>query len=138
MVIHCDVALQCNATPDQLRAVGAALWRWSLGAGVSPARCLDDQVLADLIDGKLPAAGLLSRGAQRPGVRLQVRDEVSRDRRAAIAGLRRELPADAVEDVVVDGVSWNRRDDGHQPALGLSQAPVASPRFGRKCEDDDE
>ena len=131
MSIDCDVILQWNANPRELRAVGGALWRWCNGGagGAGPYQSLDNQAIADLIDGKLPASGRTSRQAERRGVRLRVRDEVSRDRREAIAHLRRELPAAAVEDVVVDGVSWNCAGDGSNPSLDLDAGlqPVPSP-----------
>ena len=44
------------------------------------------------------------------GVHLQVRDEISQDRQATIDSLRHSIPAKGVEDIVVDGTSWNRID----------------------------
>jgi len=105
MSVNCEVTLQWGATPEQLTALGIALWRWCVGAagetGIYQYR--DSQALADLIAGNLPRSGR----AERRGVHFRVRDEVSHDRQAAISRLRLELPAEGVEDVVVDGTSWN-------------------------------
>jgi DNA-binding transcriptional LysR family regulator len=110
MTVKCDVILQWNATPDQLAALGAALCRWCRrtagGAGVYP--YLDDQALADLIAGKLPATVPTPRRPDQRGVCLSVRSEVSQDRQATIASLRQVIPAEGVEDILVDGKSWNR------------------------------
>ena len=59
MSIHCDVILQWDASPQQLTAVGAALWRWCNRAPEASGiyQCLDNQILADLIAGKLPPPG---------------------------------------------------------------------------------
>jgi hypothetical protein len=104
MSIKCDVIVQWNATPEQLSALGAALWRWCTRApGQTGAyQRLDNQALADLIAGKLPT----SRQAER-GVHLYVRDEISQNRRATIDSLRREMPAVGLVDIMVDGASWN-------------------------------
>jgi hypothetical protein len=108
MSINCDIVLQWSATPEQLRALGAALWRWGIGAAGDTGiyQYLDNQALADLIAGKLPA----SSQAERQGVHFRVRDEASHDRQATIDSLRREIPAKGVEDIVVDGTSWNLID----------------------------
>jgi hypothetical protein len=38
---------------------------------------------------------------------LLVRDEVSPNRQTTIDSLRREIPAAALVDIIVDGASWN-------------------------------
>jgi hypothetical protein len=108
MPINCDVILQWGATSEQLRALGAALWRWCnrVAGSTGIYQYLDNQALADLIAGELPA----SRQTQRRGVHLWVRDEVSHDRQATIDSLRREVPLNGVEDIVVEGMSWTRID----------------------------
>jgi hypothetical protein len=110
MSITCDVIPQWHATPEQLTALGAALWRWCSGTagGAGIYQHLDNQALADLIARKMPGPGHTSRPAERRGVYLRVRDEASRDRQATIDSLRREIPAGGVEDILVDGKSWNR------------------------------
>ena len=104
MSIKCDVILQWGATPEQLAALGAAWWRWCIRAagGTGLSQYLDNQVLADLIPGRLPASST----ADRRGVHFRVWDEVSLDRQATIDSLRREIPALGVEDIVIDGTSW--------------------------------
>jgi hypothetical protein len=110
MAVKCDVILRWNATPEQLTALGAALGRWCRrtagDAGVSPYP--GDQALADLIAGKLPATAPTPRRPEQRGACLSVRDETSQDRQATIAALRAVIPAESVEDILVDGKSWNR------------------------------
>jgi hypothetical protein len=110
MSINCDIILQWNATPEQLTALGAALWRWCNGAAGATGiyQFLDNQALADLLAGKLPATAQTPWQAERRGVHFRVRDEASPDRQAALASLRQEMPAEGVEDILVDGKSWNR------------------------------
>jgi hypothetical protein len=109
MPIYCHVIPQGGATPEQLTALGAALWRWCTrtagAAGIY--QYLDNQALADLIAGRLPPSGQPLRQDERRGAHFRVRDGAFRDRRAAIDSLRREVPAGGVEDIVVDGTSWN-------------------------------
>ncbi len=108
MAINCDVILHWTATPDQLKALGAALWNWCNrtggNTGIYPS--LDNQALGDLIAGKLP----LSSQAERWGVPFRIRDEVSSNKRVTLDSLRREIPARGVKDIVVDGQSWNLSD----------------------------
>jgi hypothetical protein len=112
MSITCDVILQWGATPEQLTALGAALWRWCTRAagttGIYP--YLDNQALADLLAGKFPASSQTSRQAERRGVHFRVREEAPHNRQATIDSLRREIPAKGVEDLLVDGKSWNLID----------------------------
>ncbi len=124
MPFFCDIILRGDATPEQLKAIGAALWHWCSGPGphAGPYRSLNDQTLADLIDGKFPALSQ-PRRAEPQEVRLRVWDEASQDRRTTIAKLRRELPAAAVDDVVIDGISWNCIATGSNPVLDLTPWP---------------
>src|SRR5687767_6037861 len=112
MSINCDIILQWGATTEQLRALGAALWPWCnrRAQDTGTYQFLDNQALADLIAGRLPASSQPSRQAVQRGVHFWVRDEASHDRQATIDSLRREIPALGVEDVVVDGRSWNLTD----------------------------
>jgi hypothetical protein len=109
MSIHCDLILSWSATPEQLTALGTALWRWcNRPAGRTRIyQYLDNQFLADLIAGKFPASSQTPGQAER-GVHFWIRDEASADRQATIASLRRKLPAQGVEDIVVEGQSWNQ------------------------------
>jgi hypothetical protein len=108
MAIRCDITLRERATEEELRALGAALWGWcarrSGAAGLY--QRLDNQVLADLIGGRFPSP--LQTPPQAESVtRFSVRDAVSRDPAEALVILRRDIPAAAVEDLVVAGTSWN-------------------------------
>lgn len=110
MSINCDLTLQWGATPAELKALGTALWRWHKqhvtgDSGIYQA--LDNQALADLIAGKLPVPSQTARPAERRGVQFRFRDETSHDCQATIACLRREIPAQGVENIMVDGTSWN-------------------------------
>jgi len=109
MSVSCDIILQWSATPAQLMAVGDALWRWcTLTAGAAGVyQYLDSQALADLIAGKLPMPGARPRPNDPPGIHFRVRDEASQDRQGTIDSLRREMPTAGVEDVMVEGASWD-------------------------------
>lgn len=122
MSIHCDVTLRWGATPGQLRALGAALWRWSIrgSAGTGMYQHLDDQVLADLIDGQFPAIMQTPPQAE-SAIQFSIRDEVSQDPEATLASLRRAIPAEGVEDIVVGGISW------HLITRGRATGPVRPP-----------
>jgi len=112
MSINCDVILQWDATPKQIAALGTALWGWcSRAAGATGIyQYLDNQALADMIAGNLSVPGQTPQHAGGRGVHFRFRDETSRDPRATLASLRRDIPAGGVEDVVVDGKSWNLID----------------------------
>lgn len=101
--------LHASATPEQLTDLGAALLRWCNRAAGSTGiyHYLDNQALADLITGKHPVPGHGPRQVERRGVAFRVRDEASGDPQATLDSLRREIPAEGVKDIVVDGTSWN-------------------------------
>jgi hypothetical protein len=100
MSIKCDIILPFTA-------LGAALWRWCTRAAGETGiyQYLDNQALADLIAGKLPAPGRAVRQTER-GVHLGIRDDVSHDRQGTIDSLRREMPAEGIEDILIEGQSW--------------------------------
>ena len=110
MPVNCDVILQWGATPAELKALGAAFWRWGdrKAGGASVYQCLDSQALADLIAGQFPLSSQPPWPADRRGVHFWVRDEASRDRQETIDRLRRDIPPAGVEDILVDGASWAR------------------------------
>jgi hypothetical protein len=114
MSTECDVILKWDATPQQLSAIGAALWRWCNDVpgdgGVSPH--LNNQALADLIAGRLPESGPWPSPGEGRRVHFLFRDAAFRDRRAAIDSLRRELPAGGVAGVLVDGTGWDTAAEG--------------------------
>lgn len=109
MSVHCDIILRWSATPAQLTAVGEALWRWCnrTDEDTSMYQRLNSQALADLIAGKLPAPSITPQQADRRGVHFRLRDEASPDRQATIDSLRRAMPTEGVQDIEVDGASWN-------------------------------
>src|SRR5579871_5525159 len=98
MTMSCDIILRWGATPEQLTALGAALWRWCNGAtGVRGIyQHLDNQPLADLIAGKLPASSQTSRRGDGRGVHFRFQDETSHDRQTTIVSLRRDFPAEGI------------------------------------------
>ncbi len=107
MAIQCDVILQWSATPEQLTAVGTALWRWCnrVAGDTGVGQYVDNQALADLIAGTLPVSGQTP-GRAGNGVHFRFRDEISPTRRAAIDSMVWEIPAQGIEDVLIDGISW--------------------------------
>jgi hypothetical protein len=108
MSISCDIILAPTATRAQLHALGIALWQWcthaSEASGLYP--FLDNQALADLMEGKFPLSSQPRLRDDRRGIRFKMRDEASRDRLTTINRLRRELPTPAVADILVEGISW--------------------------------
>jgi hypothetical protein len=127
--IECDVLVKWGATPAQLRSLGAALWRrCKRRAGKTGIyQYLDNQALADLIAGKLPVSSEPSLDTDRRGVHCRLRDEASQDLRATLVGLRRDLPAGGVEDVLFDGTSWNSVASDAQPHPTLASTDKQTP-----------
>jgi hypothetical protein len=121
MPMNCDVVLQWNATPAELTKLGAALWRWCNHAAGDAGiyQYLDNQALADLIAGKLPLSSQTKPGR----FHFKFRDEVSHDRQATIDSLRREIPAEGVADILVEGKSWKPIDQ--MPGFRVSSGPRA-------------
>jgi hypothetical protein len=109
MSVNCDVILQWSATPEQLRALGTALWRWCTRAAEATGiyQYLDNQALVDLIAGKLPASSQGLGQADGEGIHFMVWDESSDDRQATIQSLRWAISANGVKDILVAGKSWN-------------------------------
>lgn len=102
MSITCDVIVNWDATPEQLAVLGSALWRWGnrTAGNTGTYERLDNQALADLIAGKLPVSSQPLLESDRRGVHVRVQDEASQDLQATLDGLRRDLPAGGIEDVV--------------------------------------
>src|SRR5690348_7099802 len=109
MSVTCDVIIKWSATPVQLAALGDSLWRWcNRTAGTTGVyQYLDNQPLADLMAGTLPITEEPPLASDQRGVHFRVRDRASRNCLAALEFLRQELPTEGIEEVLVDGVSWN-------------------------------
>jgi hypothetical protein len=116
MILH-DVILRWDATPAQLRAVGAALWSWChrVEADGDIFQAIDNQALADLIAGKLPT--VTGRWSDARGIHVHILCAATPDGEATIGRLRRELPSTGVADVLVEGASWNRVDAACPPGM---------------------
>jgi len=112
MSLRCQVVLKGSASPEQLSTLGGALWGWcNRAAGESAIyQYVDNQLLADLIAGKFPVSSSQSGVADHRGLCFRVRGQASQDFRPTVDSLRRALPGQAVEDIVIDGVSWNLVD----------------------------
>jgi hypothetical protein len=112
MSINCAISLRWDSTSEQQRALGAALWRWCQraagSAGMYP--YFDNQALADLLAGKLPALGTMTWDAGLPRVRFSVPGDPARDGEATLESLRRAMPGEGVAEVRVDGISRRLAD----------------------------
>jgi hypothetical protein len=122
MSINCSVTLRWDATPTQLKALGVALWHWCNGAsgnaGMYP--YLDNQALADLLAGQLPASEAAAWDAGLPRVQFSVPGDPARDGAATLEGLRRALPGEGVAEVRVDGISGRLADGASRTAPARS------------------
>jgi hypothetical protein len=112
MSINCTISLRWDSTPEQQRALGAALWHWCHRAvrsvGMYP--YLDNQALADLLAGRLPASGATGWDAGLPYVQFTVPGDPARDGEATLESLRRGIPGAGVAEVWVDGISTRLAD----------------------------
>jgi hypothetical protein len=108
MSINCEVILRWDATPEQQRALGTALWGWctcSAGSG-GIYQYLDNQALADLIDGRVRVSGPNAGVGGRPYLYFTVPGDPGRDRETTMESLRRAIPSGGIADVRIDGMSW--------------------------------
>jgi hypothetical protein len=142
MALLCEIIPRRNATAGQLKRLGLALDRWygreTGGDGI--AHYIDYWALQDLLNGELPQPVALRLsttshardpwGHMRPRLTVeQLRtafpehalkrtlylkvwggDGFSRQR--TIESLRRDIPHDLVEDILVEGRSWDLDDPG--------------------------
>jgi hypothetical protein len=124
MAINCDIVLRGGATPEELTDLGGVLWRWYSRSRGDAVLCqyVDNQALADLLAGEYPALSRSPRLAGRRFVRFRVPPEAYRDRGAILDSLRRDIPAGGVEDVLVDGQSWDIPGHGRKHGHGLPPA----------------
>lgn len=97
----CDIILKKHSTSAQRAALGAALWRWSSQDPWKPGiyQYMDNQILADLMAGK-------EQTASQRACHFDLRETNTFDRQATIDSMRREIPPEAVADILVDGASW--------------------------------
>ena len=113
MSINCTISLRWDSTPEQQRALGVALWRWCHRAvrsvGMYP--YLDNQALADLLAGRLPAPGATGWDAGLPYVQFTVPGDPARDGEATRESLRRGIQGEGVAEIRVQG-SGRRLADG--------------------------
>jgi hypothetical protein len=88
---------------------------------------LDNQALADLLAGRLPAAWPTAGKAGLPRVQFWVRGDPARDRETLLESLRRALPDAGAADIRVDGASWRPGEVGRaNPAVGEEVVPFTS------------
>ena len=71
---------------------------------------LDNQALADLLAGRLPASGATGWGTGLPYVQFTVPGDPARDGEATLESLRRRIPGEGVADICVQ--SSRRLADG--------------------------
>jgi hypothetical protein len=129
MSINCEVILRWDATPEQQRALGRALWGWCHRAagGAGTYQYLDNQGLADLLAGSPPAAGPWARDGGRPRVLFSVPGDPARDGEATLDSLRQAIPGEGTADVRVGGLS-RRPVEVQGPATdAVSPAPARGP-----------
>jgi stearoyl-CoA desaturase (delta-9 desaturase) len=139
MSINCAVILRWDSTPTQQRALGAALWSWCRratgSAGIYP--FLDNQALADLLAGNLPASGARTGDAGLPRVAFSIPGDPARDAAATLESLRRALPGEGVAEIRVeyadkemgkqgDGQTRRRANKEEEPETSFSLSPCLS------------
>jgi hypothetical protein len=106
MSINCTVILRWDSTLAQQRALGAALWHWCNGASGNGGMYayLDNQALADLLAGRLPASESAAWDSGLPRVSFSVPGNPARDGAATLESLRQAILDEGVAEVCVDGI----------------------------------
>lgn len=114
MPIDCEIILRWEAKPEQLTAMGLALWRWCLNqsADTDTYPYLNNQVLSDLIAGEFPGTdpSRARRAAGQPGFHFYVQAEGMSGIIVAIESMRRAIPQAAIEDLIVADTSWRQAE----------------------------
>jgi hypothetical protein len=113
MAIDCAITLRWDLRPDQLRALGSALWTWCLHAagGGSIYQYLDNQALADLVDGRFPSSEGKVGNARLPYIFFTVPEDPARDRYATCESLRLAFSSEGIADLRIGGTSWRAAGD---------------------------
>ncbi len=129
MSINCEVTLRWDATPEQQRALGRALWAWCNRAarGAGDYQYLDNQGLADLLAGTLPAAALRAGDGSPPRALFSVPGDSSRDREAVLESLRKAIPVGGIAGVRVDGLGWRPAEVRCPATAAVPPAPRPGP-----------
>jgi len=133
MSIRCIIFPRRDATPRQRRELGAALHRWyareSREHGI--ALYTNQQAINALLAGSWPPSesrkGKTTKSKRRPPVLLDVRDGKQYSRQATIESLRKDIPANLVEDVLIDGRSWGRAEEHLVHAIRLPNGNLLIP-----------
>jgi hypothetical protein len=128
MAIDCEVILRWDATPTQQKALGNALWDWCTreAAGGSLYEYLDNQALADLMAGRLPASGQRVSDANLPYVYFTIPGDAKRDRHGLLKSLERAISLEGISDVRIDGISWQAaKSDERCTVRGAGAASLA-------------
>jgi|SRR5208283_5217815 len=119
MPIHCEILPRPDASPEQLQALGQAIQRWyhQEVKDEGTTRRIDNQALEDLLAGQMPQpvsfealTASTEAQAKKHAVPIMVRGGPAYDRQAIIRSLRRAIPSELVEDVLVAGRSWQSGD----------------------------
>jgi hypothetical protein len=108
MAIDCAITLRWDLRPDQLRELGSALWTWCRHAAGSGSiyRYLDNQALADLVDGRFPSSRQRVRDARLPYIFFTVPDDPAQNLQSTCESLRRAISNEGIASVRIGGISW--------------------------------
>ena len=122
MSIVCKVLPRRDATPRELQELGSALRRWyareSREHGIALYTNLED--INALRQGRLPSAGSQrGRAKQRRAIVLAVRAGRWYSLEATRKSFEQDIPAELVQDVLIDGESWIRSDEPARPRPAL-------------------
>ena len=96
----------------------------------------NEEATRALLSGRLPPTDSRKRKADHRGaVPLEIRGGKSYNREAAIASLRQAIPAQLVEDVLIDGRSWKRGGTPPMRARRLPDGNLLIPVVGDDSEE---
>lgn len=125
MAVSCEIVLRWDATSEQRKALGAALWEWCNRVAEKDGiyQYLDNQGLADLVAGRSPAPGPEGTDRGKPQVRFLVRGNPARDGEAVLQSLRRALPKEGIANVRVEG-----QNGSQAPLQAVRSDPGGVPR----------